>query len=240
MSNEVDLTQDNAAYLQNTLFQTVKDLHRGESVVIRTSCDPEQAVKTANLHLRDNLTWSTEELGNGAWRVTVKHRFDVEPKDIVDVLTRDHKRLDDLFARALHNVNQGDVAAAKPLLLEFAEGLRRHIDVEDHLLTGSFNAPRDPFGGDPTSTMLREHQEILGNTALIESYFEGDELPAVSDVSPFFAIMSGTLAKHEFREETNLFPNWYGALQKAPPEAAAALLQKVQSILAGETTAAGV
>jgi hemerythrin-like domain-containing protein len=227
----VDLTGEPSSRLQNAAFNEVRDLVRGATVTLLTGEEPSLLMRTINLHLRDNLSWETVQDGECRWRTLIRPREDTAPSGIVDVLVRDHKRLDDLFARALHLANAGDVAGAAPLLRAFAEGLRRHIDVENNILTTSFQAPRDPFGSDPTSTMLREHDEILGQTAVLESYFE-DGLPDAKEVSAFFAILSGTLAKHEYREETNLFPFWGAAMAKAPESARQILMEKVQAMLA--------
>jgi len=170
-----------------------------------TKQEPTMLMHTVNLHLRDNLSWEINQASSDLWRVVIRHREDAPPTDVIDLLTRDHKRLDDLFARSLHHINAGEVAEAAPLIKEFIVGLKRHMDVENNILTLSFSAPRDPFGGDPTSTMLREHDEILGQAAIIESYFD-EGLPDAKEVSAFFAILSGTLAKHEYREEVIYFP----------------------------------
>lgn len=230
--NILDLRQEQSSHLQAAAYHRLKQLERGRTVTVLTAQDPSLMMQTVNLHLRDNLSWETSQDKDGTWRTRVMPRDDMAPQDIVDVLTRDHKRIDDLFAKSLHLVNGGNVAEAAPLLHLFAEGLRRHIQVENEILTRSFSAPRDPFGGDPTSTMLREHDEILGQAAVIESYFD-DGLPDAAEVSAYFAILSGTLAKHEYREESNLFPHWKMALSRAPAEAQQALLKRVLDILSG-------
>ena len=228
----LDLTGNPSSMLQSAAYHELKSLSRGMSVTLLTAQEPSMMMQTVNLHLRDNLSWTITAEGTDRWRTVVTHREDVAASDVIDLLTRDHKRLDDLFARALHLVNAGNVADAAPLMKEFSVGLKRHMDVENNILTLSFAAPRDQFGADPTSTMLREHEEILMQATLIESYFE-DGLPDAKEVSAFFAILSGILAKHEFREESLLFPHWSAALHRAPAEAQQDLFNKVKVTLAG-------
>jgi len=229
----LDLTGQPSSMLQSAAYHELKSLSRGTTITLLTAQEPSMTMMTVNLHLRDSLSWTIVSEAADRWRTVVTHREDVAASDVVDLLTRDHKRLDDLFARALHYVNAGNVADAAPLMKEFSEGLKRHMDVENNILTLSFAAPRDQFGGDPTSTMLREHEEILMQAILIESYFE-DGLPDAKEVSAFFAILSGILAKHEFREESLLFPHWSAALHRAPAGAQLALFEKVQETLAGK------
>lgn len=79
--------------------------------------------------------------------------------------------------------------------------------------------------------MRREHAEIAVQLQLIE-----DSLRAVDagpgETSTYCAILSGTLAKHEHREEQNLFPRWRVALARRGEEEASALLERVKSLLA--------
>ena len=232
IDKELDFTDQPSSMLQSAAYHELKLLIRGSSITMLTAQEPSMVMNTVNLHLRDNLTWTITAEGEYRWRTVVTHRDDVAASEVIDLLTRDHKRLDDLFARALHLINMGNVAEAAPLMLVFSEGLKRHMDVENNILTLSFAAPRDQFGGDPTSTMLREHEEILMQAAVIESYFD-EGLPEAKDVSPFFAILSGTLAKHEFREESLLFPHWNAAIHRAPVEAQRQLFDKVKAILSG-------
>jgi hypothetical protein len=57
-------------------------------------------------------------------------------------------------------------------------------------------------------------------------------VPEAWEVEPFVAILSGTLAKHEHREEANLFPIWEGRLAQRPAAEREALRQRVSAALA--------
>lgn len=233
-SRTVDLRNETPSHVRTAAFAEIRELVRGTSIILLTQEEPTMTLQAVNLQLRDNLSWTTSQEPEGYWRTEIKHREDTAPVDMIDVLTRDHKRLDDLFARALHLVNAGNVADAAPLLKEFAEGMRRHVDVENNLLAAAFAAPRDPYGADPTSTMLREHDEIMSQVEVLESFF-ADETPDPAEVSAFFAIISGILAKHEYREENNLFPNWRSAVHRVSPEIAIQLMHRVEDRLHGAT-----
>jgi hypothetical protein len=56
-------------------------------------------------------------------------------------------------------------------------------------------------------------------------------LPDAWEVEPLVAILSGTLAKHEHREEQGLFPAWSARLAARPSGERDALLASVKARL---------
>lgn len=228
----IDLRAEPGSRVLTAAFYGVKHLQKGQTVVLLVREEPSLIMQSLDLQMRNILSWSMSQSEPGTWRVEVHHRGDVTPADIVDLLTRHHKILDEAFARALRYVNAGDVCEAAPLVADFACALRRHIEVENGLLAARLSLPADPQGADPLSIMLREHVEILAQLALIESCFE-QGLPDGGEVGAFLAILSGTMAKHEYREENNLFPLWNAILRGKPREEAEALLADVEAMLKG-------
>jgi hemerythrin-like domain-containing protein len=130
----------------------------------------------------------------------------------------------------MHLTSAGQAAEAAPLVPRFGDALKRHIAVEDKMLAPRLGVPRDPAGGDPLSIMLREHREILAQFELIEACFAAQP-PDAAEASAFFAILSGTMAKHEHREENNLFPLWSAALARLSRDEAEALERQVAAAL---------
>lgn len=226
----VDLTGQPPSRVQSAAFYAVKDLRHGDKVVLITAQEPTLLMQSLDLQLRHNLAWTLVE-ADGKWRVEVSHRADAGPRDVVDLLARDHKRLDGLFTRALQLLNRNDAAGAAPFLGEFAAALKRHMAVEDDMLAPMFTTNRRESGDDPLSIMLREHADIRRQLAVIEESLVA-QLPDVVEISAFCAILSGTLAKHEHREEANLFPLWRLALRPMPDTARGDQLAKVRSALA--------
>jgi len=223
----IDLCPVTASRLQTAALLAVKDLQRGETVHLLLREEPSLMLQSLNLQLRHNLSWQISAEETGEWRVLIRHREDVAPRDLMDILSRDHQRLDELFGLSLQRVNAGKVCEAAPFVMEFAAGLKRHIQIENDILAPSFRIP-DP---EPVAIMLHEHDDILVQTANIESLFAGEEPVQAWEVSPFLAILSGVMAKHEHREEQNLFPQWDIALRMAASEDRQALLTRVQQIL---------
>ena len=213
-------------------YYTLRELRAGQCFEVRLDQEPQMLMDAVSLQLRHGIHWETVESGPPVWRLNVQRREDVAPVDLIDLLERDHLRIDRLFASALHKVNAGDLEGAAPDFRAYVEGLRRHVHVENELIVPLLDLPRSPGGQDPTSIMLREHDEILDQTVMLEHEFaEGvDEAWAVA---PFFALISGALAKHEGREEQNLFPHWSRALRERPDEAAE-MLERARRIISGE------
>jgi hypothetical protein len=80
-------------------------------------------------------------------------------EDFSDRLTREHRRLDDLFGRFLGAAHTGDADAAREAIQEFDRALRRHTEEEE----ASVLAP--PAGHklappDAESTQQRLHREL--------------------------------------------------------------------------------
>jgi iron-sulfur cluster repair protein YtfE (RIC family) len=226
----VDLHAEPAGRVQTAAYYAVRDLGPGESVILLTVDAPELLMASLNLQLRDAVAWQIEREPRG-WRTTVRRRADTAPSGVIDLLVRDHRRLDELLAVALRRVNANDLAGARPLLAEFATGIARHLRAENDLLAPRLPAAVVADGADHVGIMLREHDEILAQLEQVEAALD-EAAPEPWEVEPFIAILSGTLAKHEHREESNLFPPWQAAFEALAPDAAGELFDAVRRALA--------
>lgn len=226
----VDLCREPASRVQNAAFYALKDLARGERVLLVLAQEPSLMMQSLDLQLRHKLAWDCVE-ADGQWRVEVRHRDDAAPRDVIELLARDHRRLDALFVRALQLLNYSDATGAAPLLRAFAGALRRHMQCEDTVLAPAFAVAGDP--GSALVIMLREHGELRGQLAVIEECLATDP-PQPGEIDAFCAILSGTLAKHEHREENNLFPLWRGQWGRLPAAQQAELMARVEGVLEGE------
>ncbi|MFN2348558.1 MAG: hemerythrin domain-containing protein [Thioalkalivibrio sp.] len=221
-----------ATHAHTRAYYTLKELGPAQVFDVLIDQSPEMLMEAVSLQLRHGIHWQIDAAGPPLWRLSVRRREDVQPVDLVDLLTRDHLRIDRLFASALHKVNAEDLAGAEPDFRAYATGLRRHLQIENELIVPLLDLPRHPSGQDPTSVMLREHEEILEQTAMLESSFD-EGVEAAWEVAPFFALISGALAKHEGREEANLFPHWARVLRSLP-DGGTELLVRAKAILAGD------
>lgn len=222
-----DLRDERAGHLIGAALDRVKTVRPGTAVTLIVAEEPSLLMGSLNLQLRENLAWDIVE-ADGAWRVTVRHRNDVAATDVLALLAADHKQIDGLLARALGLLNRGDAAAAAPLLRDFIAALNRHVAFEDGELAASLGAAQ-AAADQPAAIMLREHREIAQQLALVEAAL--DPLDA-TELGVYCGILSGTLAKHEYREEHNLFPLWRAALRRRGDDGRSALLRRAQEALA--------
>ncbi len=223
-----DLRNERPGHLTGAALDRVKAVRPGAAVTLILAEEPSLLMASLNLQLRENLAWDMVE-ADGAWRVTVRHREDVAAPDVLALLAADHKRIDGLLARALGLLNQGDPDTAVPVLREFVQILNRHVAFEDGELALKLGAAR-ATADQPAAIMLREHREIALQLALVEETLVFEPLDA-SELGVYCAILSGTLAKHEYREEHNLFPLWRVSLMRLPEEVRASLLEGARDAL---------
>ena len=223
-----DLREIRASHVTGAALDRVKAVRPGTAVTLILAQEPSLLMASLNLQLRENLAWDIVE-ADGAWRVTVTHRSDTAATDVLTLLAADHKRVDGLLARVLGLLNQGDVAAAVPLLREFVVALNRHVAFEDGELAVSLGAAQAP-ADQPAAIMLREHRDIAQQLALVEEVLAVEPVDG-SELGIYCAMLSGTLAKHEYREEHNLFPLWRAALGRRSADERAVLLERARAAL---------
>lgn len=227
----IDLRSEAPGRVQTAAFYAVRELQPGESVALLTAASPELMMASLGLQLRDAIAWEIAREASG-WRTVVRCRSDTAPSGVIDLLVRDHRRLDELLAVALRRVNAQDLAGARPLVAAFAAGLAAHLRVENELLAPRLPARAAAGEEDPAAVMLREHDELVVQLRAVEDAL-AEAAPEAWEVEPFVAILAGTLAKHEHREESNLFPRWQAALDALPEEDAGALFGNARRALSG-------
>ena len=222
----VDVTGEPASHVQAAAFYALRGIRPGQTVELLTATEPELLMRSLDLQLGHKLAWTTQGQGP-PWRTVVRHREDAPPIDVVDLLQREHRRLDGLLAHATRLLNQGNATEAAPVLRHFVRDLTRHLQVEDEVITPVLGpgADRD----EACAAMLREHAEIAAQLRLIEDSLGGDG--DATEASTYCAILAGTLAKHEHREEQTVLPRWRVALAQRGAEASAALLRQVRALL---------
>ena len=212
------------------LIALLNELAPGGVVELQTAESPEFLLQRVNVQLRGALAWEVAQQAARCWTAQVRRAQDTPPRDVLDLLQRDHHRLDALLGRALRQLNAGDVAAAEPLLTRFARGLRRHLHAEDEILLHALASGAAPA----LETMLREHRALLEQLSVVESGLRdapAGTQPEAWEIEPFVALLTGTLAKHEHREEGSVFPLWAARHATLSEDAAAALLGQVQDLL---------
>ena len=126
------------------------------------------------------------------------------PETVTGLLGADHDRLDGLLQQTYDAVER-DPEQARNSFKQFADGLNRHIEVEDDVLFPAFEQKTGMHGQGPTAVMRNEHREI-------ESYLERIE-EGLTPLTPEAAAVRGEidglralLGDHNVREENILYP----------------------------------
>jgi uncharacterized protein (DUF2249 family) len=227
----IDMSRVPANQIASAALYEVRDLEPGRRIVLVMRDEPSLLMKSLDLQLQQRFTWTTQATANGQWRVEVCHRSDSTPRDVFDLLGRQHQWVDAELAKILLMLlNHGDAGETMARVRYFGAALRRHLAVEDEILAPYFAAVRGAGSDDPAAVMLREHQDILSQLKLVDDALNATALEA-GEAGIYAAILSGTLAKHEYREENNLFPRWRAALTAKPVTERKRLLAQVTAAL---------
>lgn len=209
-------------------FYALKDLAPGSNLVMISAEDPALLLRQLQLQLRNRLAW-TCTYHEGTWKAHIRRREDTSARTVADVLSRDHERLDQLFLQALEEMRAG--ASGGRARTEYFVSLRRHIDVENTVLAPAFPSLLGDAEDNPVRTMLREHEDILKQAGIISDLFR-EPVVDMAEAEIWYGLLAASLSKHEYREETRLFPQWDIALgQRADADD---LIKQIKAALAAD------
>jgi hypothetical protein len=213
----IDLRDVPGTSWHGALHVACAPLTAGDRLMVYSPEDPEYLLEAVDLGLRNSLAWTVSRSADGQWIAVVECRGAAPVRGIIDRLERDHLRLDGRLSAALRLVNAGVVHDSTDAVRGFGRALQAHLTIEDDLLLPALMGGRPPSSVEPGGVMLREHGEILQILMAIDACFLcGD--PDAGEIGIYLGLLSGTLAKHEHREETQLFPVWAARLAGLPRE----------------------
>ena len=195
----------------------------GGRLRLLTESEPTLLLAGLDLHLRNAVAWESRRAASG-WETVFRPAEETVPAGLVDALVQEHRQLDALLGRALRRLNAMDADGARPMLAEFAAGLRRHLRLEDEVLAAALG-PDPAF--EPLGQMLEEHRALASQLADLVAALGAEAW----ELEAYAALLSGTLAKHEHREESGVFPAWRARLGALPPEAREALERQAAAAL---------
>jgi hypothetical protein len=128
---------------------------------------------------------------------------------LADSLTREHRRLDDLFGQFLGAVDAGDAAAARDAMREFDEALRAHtVREEEGVLAPSAGHKLAPPESETAAGRLHrelrlEHVQVREVSSMIRHLLEEkNDIDGARRLAPNLARRWDT---HTAREERELF-----------------------------------
>ena len=137
-------------------------------------------------------------------------------------LSWDHDRLDAILRSVRASVEAGDWEAARREYGPFADGLDRHIRLEEGILFPVFEE-RTGMAGGPTAVMRVEHCEIRG---ALETMRDGLGRSDARLFQEGLAQLLGVLPDHNVKEEEVLYPTTDRILSEKDRAALAARLQQ--------------
>lgn len=200
---------------QTYAYQALHDLAGNERALL--VCDEDPALLLRQLaHLaRDRLAFTVAAVGSGLWRIEIELKRAAAATSVVDLLKHDHLALDTLLIDSLRLAESGCSEEAKTSGRIFIGRLRRHIDIENRLVLERLREHGEGHLGNELKLMQREHDAVLEQLQIIEQVLAAAALD-VAELQTWTALLAATLAKHEFREETLIFPRWENRYREAP------------------------
>lgn len=120
---------------------------------------------------------------------------------IVNVLTRDHRRCDELFARVETDVARGDLVAAAGGFAEFARAMERHLAFEEQALFPAVEEATGQQAG-PTQVMRLEHAQMRTLFQEMAQALTSPEAQRYLGLSETLLIL---LQQHNMKEEHILY-----------------------------------
>lgn len=137
-------------------------------------------------------------------------------------LTDDHRRCDELYARAEAAVADARWDAAADEFARFREALLRHFRIEEEMLFPAFEAASHHVFG-PTAVMRLEHaqmRDLLGNMA--RALEDRDRQACLGIAETLLVLMQ----QHNLKEERVLYP----MIDSALGAEADALLERIRGV----------
>ncbi|MHB8253007.1 MAG: hypothetical protein ACYDEV_04775 [Acidiferrobacter sp.] len=195
-------------------YSVLRELNANEAVRIWSPEDPTFLMAQLQHQMRHALIWSAVTDGQG-WLIHVRVRGANEPLSLVDTLRRDHETLDLRLVNTLTLLARHEWAAAVDEATRLDRTLRAHILLENELLAPLASAK----AVEATAIMRREHDDIVVQLDMMTELREGaaDES---QELEVWLGLLAATLNKHEYREESLLFPSWERVIAKRPDQEA--------------------
>jgi hypothetical protein len=223
----LDLREVPASHWRGALGAELRELAPGMAIRVLFGADPTFEVRSACLAMGPALTWHLEHDVSTGYVATIARNAALDAADVVSLLIGDHRRLDVMLAAATAALSAAE-ATSRQSFAKCAEALRRHLQFEDEVLAKALDwLPPD----DAITLMASEHAEIRGHICVIEQVLLERAEAALDEAAILCGMLAGLMAKHEFREETLVFPRWRSALARCGARFQDALLDQARTIL---------
>lgn len=222
----LDLREVPASHWRGALGAQLRELEPDRPLRVFFRADPTFELRSACLAIGHGLTWQLEQDASVGFVATIVRNAALHADDVVSFLIGDHRQLDLMLAAATVALNAGNTASAR-CFAKCAEALRRHLRFEDEVLAKALDSLPH---GEALTLMASEHADIKRQLCAIEEALETAEA-GVDEAAILCGMLAGLMAKHEFREETLVFPRWRTVLARRDVEFQNALLDQARDAL---------
>lgn len=125
-----------------------------------------------------------------------------EVKSILNFMTNDHRRCDDLYAAGEEAALAGDAEKAVALTNDFISNMTKHLDMEEKVFFPAFTQATGMTGG-PVQVMIMEHDQMRGVLGQMKSATENADLDGITGLGETMLIL---MQQHNMKEEGILYP----------------------------------
>lgn len=133
--------------------------------------------------------------------------------------TADHRACDAVWATVEDAAGSGDALAAAQAFAAFDKAIRRHLDMEEHVLFPAFEASTGMRGG-PTQVMRYEHDQMRGLLTQMAMSLADQDLDGLLNHGDTLLML---IQQHNVKEEGMLYPMMQMHLHEEWPALAARL-----------------
>jgi len=222
----IDLRHVPAAHLRGEILARVRDLGRDDELRVLFGADPSLELRSVALSFGHGLVWRLTHDRAVGFVAVITREGALQSRDVVSMLIADHRRLDVLLAQATNALNAAETVAMETFV-RCASALRRHVQFEDEVVSAALDSlPLD----EAAMIMAREHAEIKQQLCATEEALQ-QGATGMNEAAILCGMLAGLMAKHEFREETLVFPRWQAALERCDAWAREELMRSARSAL---------
>ncbi len=202
MAKELDLSSTAADERVEKLAGEVGNLGDDEKLVVSCNENFFSAIGNLQEKLTGQFIWSPLLNGPDLWKGEILKKADEIHSSIVQFMTFDHRRCDELYADAETAWNEGDGERALELLRAFNLGMLRHLGMEENLLFPAFTEATGMVGG-PVQVMTMEHDQMRGALKQMMEAVESGDSDGAFAVGDTMVIL---MQQHNVKEEGILYP----------------------------------
>lgn len=156
--------------------------------------------------------WHVLEAGPRLFRVSIRLRPELGPRDVTEYLKYDHMWLDEQLAR-VDRLLGSDLAQAAQRLAEFCCGLNRHMEIEEKVLFPVYDKAAGDGAAATTEDLREDHIEIRAAMAAATSALQSGQIERYDAESQNLDLLLGG---HNLKEESDIYPRMDRLLCSTP------------------------